>query len=930
MLTLPQEKELRGKIRLLRHLLARVIHRQAGPGIFAVVEELRQGFIRLRERDDAELRARMIRVIETLDPDTASQVVRAFQIYFNLVNIAEEGFRLDQRRKAGRRRSHLWQGSFHDTLYSLKQGGVTAEELQALLDGLLYMPVLTAHPTEARRRTIKEALRNIFVSVEDMGDSRVRGFFRDQAIGKLSNQIQILWRTDEVRAQKITVIDEVNTGLFYFPISLFEAVTTVYRNLEITLKEVYGEHSGFRVPSFLRFGSWIGGDRDGNPFVKPETTAAALRLQSQTILKEYARRLEVLGIQLSHSLRLCRPGPEFLQGLDDDIQTYAAQAGLENAYLQEPYRKKLAIMAYRIRRNLDAVERRLDGFDVIYTDEKAYPGAGAFLADLQAIRDSLIGHGDRAVAEAELHDLIRMAETFGFYLMPLDVRQESGRHSDAVAEILKTSLDIDYTAMEEEERLRFLADAIANPNLIGYDIGALSETTRETVRVFEVIAQMRREISPACFGRYVISMTHTASHVLEVLFLAAQTGLAGKIAGRWFCHVGVSPLFETIHDLEHIEPVLETLFGVPAYRALLEAFGDCQEIMLGYSDSCKDGGILASAWSLYEAQKTIVAIGAAHGIRCRIFHGRGGTVGRGGGPTHEAIMAQPHGTVQGQIKFTEQGEVIFYKYNNMETAVYELTMGVTGLIKASLSLIRPQDEDRKDYLGIMDEIAAIGEGAFRQLTEREEGFLDYFYESTPLGEIGMLNIGSRPSHRRKRDRSKASVRAIAWVFAWAQSRQTLPAWYGLGTALETWRANDASRLIKLQTMYREWPFFRTLLSNAQMALSKSDMDIARDYAALCRDPDVAGHIYSMISSEYRRATLQILNIAGVNALLEENPDLRVSLVRRKPYLDPLNYIQITLLRRLRSAAGESAQTSPWLEPLLRSINAIAAGMKNTG
>ena len=929
MITLPHEKELRGSVRLLRQLLARVIHHCAGPEVFDTVEELRRGFISLRNEENTVIRRRMVEIIDTIEPKAAGQVVRAFQIYFNLLNIAEEKFKLDQRRKAAQRGSHLWPGSFHETFYDLKQSGVTAEEVQTLLDRLLYLPVLTAHPTEAKRRTVKEALRNIFVSAEGLEDSRVKGLARDRAIRSLSNQIQVLWQTDEVRAQKISVIDEINTGLFYFPISLFEAILGVYRNLEETLREVY-RGAEFRVPSFLKFGSWIGGDRDGNPFVKPETTAQALRLQSQIILQEYVRRLEELREILTHSVRLCRPSEAFLKNLEGDAQLYAVQAGLEHAYRLEPYRKMLAIMAYRIGRNLESVNRRLAGQDALCSNENAYSGAGSFLSDLRLIRDSLVSHGDATVAAGELHDLMRLVETFGFHLMPLDVRQESTRHTDAVAEILKASLDMDYTALSETERLEFLGEAIANANLIGYELGEMSEPTRETVRLFQVMAHMRREIGPDCFGRYVISMTHEASHVLEVMFLAAQSGLAGKIAGRWFSHVGISPLFETIHDLERIEPVLQALFGVPAYRGLLEAFGEGQEIMLGYSDSCKDGGILASAWNLYEAQKKITAIGAEHGIACRIFHGRGGTIGRGGGPTHDAILAQPPGTVQGKIKFTEQGETIFYKYNNMETAIYELTMGVTGLIKASASVTGLHAEDRKDNLGVMDEIAKFGEDAFRRLTEKEPGFLDYFYEATPLSELGLLNIGSRPSHRRKGDRSKSSVRAIAWVFSWAQSRQTLPAWYGLGTALESWRANDAARLAKLQTMYREWPFFRNLLSNAQMALSKSDLDIARGYAGLCVNPETGRRIYTLIESEYRRTIFQILNIADINTLLEENPDLRISLARRKPYLDPLNYMQIAMLRRVRAQHSESLADSPWMEPLLRSINAIAAGMRNTG
>lgn len=930
MLNQPNERELRANVRLLGYLLGRIIHRHAGEDVYGMVENLRKGFIELRSEASPELHQNLIQTMENLSPDTAREVVRAFQIYFNLVNIAEEVFRLDQRRLLGQHKDLQWPGSFHDTLYTLKENGVTAAEMQTLLDNLLYMPVLTAHPTEARRSTVKESLRRIFVHLENLGDPRVQGLLRDKAIDALSNEIQILWRTDEVRAQKITVIDEVRGGLFYFPISLFSAVTALYRNLENTLKEVYGEEASFSVPSFLKFGSWIGGDRDGNPYVKPETTAEALRLQSQAILEEYVRRLRELETRLSLSSRLCTPSADFMRGLDEDSSVYATGAGIESRLLQEPYRRKLVIMIFRMGNNLAGVERRLREPDKGHTDEWGYAGADDFLIDLITIRDSLISHGDEAIAHAELNDLIRMVETFGFHLMPLDVRQESTRHTQAVSEIMKKIVDVDYMALTESQRLTLLAEGIAIPNPFVCNPSQLSAPTRETLKVFEVIAKARKEIGPDCIGRYVISMTHSASHVLEVLFLASQSGLVGTFAGRWFCHIGISPLFETISDLEHIEPVLEDLYGIGLYRDILKALDQSQEIMLGYSDSCKDGGILASAWSLYEAQKTIARISAKYGIRYRIFHGRGGTVGRGGGPTHDAIMAQPAGTVGGQIKFTEQGEMIFYKYNNMETAIYELTMGVTGLLKASLSLIRTPDEERRDYLGIMDELASLGEKAYRRLTEEEAGFLDYFAESTPLSEISLLNIGSRPSHRNQNDRSKQSVRAIAWVFSWAQSRQVLPAWYGLGEALETWRANDASRLVKLQNMYREWPFFRTLLSNAQMALAKSDMDIARDYAALCQNQELAHSIFELIQQEYRRVTVQILNIANINALLVEQPELRVSLIRRKPYLAPLNYIQIAMLRRVRAKNLDDQAKNPWMDPLLRSINAIAAGIKNTG
>jgi phosphoenolpyruvate carboxylase len=443
--------------------------------------------------------------------------------------------------------------------------------------------------------------------------------------------------------------------------------------------------------------------------------------------------------------------------------------------------------------------------------------------------------------------------------------------------------------------------------------------------------RMREELSPNTFGNYVISMTHEASHVLEVMFLARLAGLAGCVDNQWVCHIQISPLFETIEDLEHIEPVMTALFDNPVYKKLLSVSGNIQEIMLGYSDSCKDGGILASAWNLYEAQKQITALAGKKGVGLRLFHGRGGTVGRGGGPTHESIISQPAGTVHGQIKFTEQGEVLSFKYGNIESAIYELTMGASGLIKASRCLIKPEEDDRNDYLGIMDQLAHIGEEYYRQLTEQTDGFLDYFYEATPVSEIGLMNIGSRPSHRKKGDRSKGSVRAISWVFGWAQARHTLPAWFGIGTALDTWRGKDPTRLAKLQSMYNEWPFFRSLLSNTQMALFKAELDIAREYSQLCEDKQMAQTIYDIVRDEYLRTVEQILHVTGSSSLLQENPSLALSLGRRDPYLDPLNHIQVTLLKRTRALTeDDDEEREKWIKPLLRSINAIATGMRNTG
>lgn len=924
------DKALQASIKSLKTMLAQVLKNQTNPQIMQIVKQLQRQFATLQQDGGTDKRQQLLATLQDLPADILTEVIRAFSLYFSLLNIAEESANLRHRRREIESNEHFWPCSFHDTLLGFQQAGVTVADLQTLLDNLQYLPVMTAHPTEAKRRTVRSALRKIFLSHEIIEEHRVKGYFREQAMVRLYSQIQLLWKTDEVRTRSMGVVDEIEAGLFYFPLSLFEATAQVYRNFQNALQDVYGVDAvrELHVPDFLSFGSWIGGDRDGNPNVKPETTAMALRLQARTILQEYIRRIDALREQLAFSYGLCQPSPEFMASLDGDRQLIGDHAViLEHSYFQEPYRQKLSLMKYRLEQRLAQIEQHLGGYNGQIVNQ-AYRSAAQLQADLQLIQQSLVSHGDQAVADLELRDLIRLVATFGFHLMQLDVRQESGRHSEAVTEILH-ALGLNYQSMDEAQRLEALGEALAIPGGLAYDTAQLSAATLETLDVFRVMAEMRRELGGECFSRYVISMTHAASHVMEVMLLAAQHGLAGRIGGQWFCHIGVSPLFETINDLSHIDDVLRTLFAQPSYRALLQASGQRQEIMLGYSDSCKDGGILASAWGLYRAQQQITEIADAEGIACRLFHGRGGTIGRGGGPTHQAILAQPPDTVRGQIKFTEQGEMLFYRYNNMETATYELTMGITGLLKASLSLVRPAVPDNPNNLVIMSELAKIGERRYRLLTEHTPGFLDYFYEATPVSEIGLLNIGSRPSHRKKQDRSKYSVRAIAWVFSWAQSRQTFPAWYGIGSSLETWCASRPERLQTLRELYQHWPFFRNLLSNAQMALSKSDMAIAREYADLCEEKQVGKWIHGMIAGEYRRCVEWILEIAQTDRLLAENPQLAMSLHHRNTYLGPLNYIQAHLLKAVRNGADEGG-VNPWMDPLLRTINAIAAGMRNTG
>jgi phosphoenolpyruvate carboxylase len=934
-LSLLGDKDLRQHVRFLGHILGEVVEERAGRAVFDTIERLRKGFLQLRKENNAALRTELLSFLNTLDEHTLREVTRAFSMYFSLLNTAEEAFNYHNRTVQLRNGGDLWEGSYLDTLNQFKAAGVTLEQLQPLLDSLVYMPVFTAHPTESKRRTVMEILRRIFLLDERLTNQPLTAFDEERTRSEIKKQVQLLWSTDEVRALKPTVRDEIKNGLYYFNVSLFDAVPRTYRNLENAIRRVYRDDikagQQFNVPGFIKFGSWIGGDRDGNPFVTAETTEMAIQLQKRTVIRRYLEDVTKLSYILTQSESLCEISEELAADIEASEQRYAGAFNAKpERFVKEPYRRKLYMMRHRLQDNLALLQQYFRQDQEHSSQGLAYANESELLADLRLIYESLVAHGDTAIADAELNDLIRLVETFGFYLYHLDVRQESTRHSQAIAEVLKvTGLEQNYLALDEEQRRQLLTDLLSRDSLP--EMPELSGDNQEVLSVFRLMSRLHDEVSRKAFGSYVISMTHEASHILEVLTLGRFAGLCGVDEQRQrYCHIRVAPLFETIEDLSHIEPVMSALLDNPVYRQMLDASGNLQEVMLGYSDSCKDGGILASGWNLFKAQRTITRLAKKHDIGCRMFHGRGGTIGRGGGPTHDAILSQPMGTVQGQIKFTEQGEVLSFKYGNIETAAYELGMGVSGLMKASRSLVTEIGQVEPAYLDIMHELTRNGEASYRKLTEDTPGFLDYFYEVCPVTEIGMMNIGSRPSHRKAGDRSKSSVRAIGWVFSWAQSRHTLPAWYGIGTALEAWHQGDEDKVAILRQMVRQWPFFRALLSNTQMSLSKADMNIAQRYAALCENAFQGQQVFELISAEYHKTVEQVLLVVEADSLLADLPPLKSSLRRREPYLDPINYIQILLLQRYRDASVDEAERERWLDPLLRSISAISAGMRNTG
>jgi phosphoenolpyruvate carboxylase len=911
---------LRARVRQVGELIGRIVKEQGGFRVFVAVETLRRGYIEVRQGGAAGRREELRAMIRELDPETLTQVIRAFHLYFSVLNVLEEEVRHEGHRE-GR-----WPGSFEETLAELAEDGASRDEVQFLLGRLRYSPVFTAHPTESRRRTVQEALRRVYDTLREAYAAGRTGPEREAAMGRLEHELRVLWLTDEVRGSAMRVQDEIDSGLAHFPGSLAEAVPALYRRLEGALDRHYPGQP-LTVGAFLHFGSWIGGDRDGNPLVTPETTLLAVRMQQRVALTLYLQHVNGLERELSHALRFCRGCERLLASIARDQADFPDLAPeLAHHRVTEPFRHKLQYVRTRL-------ERRLAGVRAALRGESGAPRPGAyarpedFVADLTLIREALRDTGDRASADGAIADLIRLAQTFGFHLASLDIREEASVHTSTVAALLAAAGEPDYERWEEPARVDRLVQLI-DAGWPAAGAPDLAEPARRTLEVFEALARLRDEAGPGALGHYVVSMTRRASEVLEVVALAVRAGLVARVAGAWRGPLSVSPLFETIQDLEGCDRVLETLLAIPLYRALVETGGGRQEVMLGYSDSTKDGGILASSWRLYDAQQRLAALSERLGVPVRFFHGRGGTVGRGGGPAHLAILAQPPGTVSGELRVTEQGEMLASKYGSPESALYELSISASALLRRSHGLVRPAEQERRDWLGTMDVLARWAEETYRDLVDRTPGFFDFFYQVTPIEELGHLQIGSRPSHRRGGDRGKASIRAIPWVFGWAQARFHLPGWYGLGSALARWHDRAPERLAQLQRMYVDWIYFRNLIDNVQMILAKTDMDIACEYATLASPEQEVAGILATIRAEYERSLGELRAVTHTRFLLEGDPPLAQAITLRNPYLEPLNHIQVELLKRHRS--HPPGAPDPWLDPLLRSINAIAAGLRNTG
>ncbi|HMQ32801.1 MAG TPA: phosphoenolpyruvate carboxylase [Chloroflexaceae bacterium] len=928
-------------IRALGDALGRVLTDQSGATAFALEERVRLMAKELRAGDEggeggeAPALARQLQeLIGALSVGELHGLIKAFTLYFGLVNLAEGVERLRVLRERDLRAAPAPRAeSIGAAIAELRAHGVPAEALQRWLDGALIMPVLTAHPTESRRRTTLIKQRRIFDALLDLslGERLLPPQQRGEALTRIEREIVGLWQSDDVRIHRPSVLDEVENGLFYFQTVLYDLLPQIHRATAQALAEHYPEHP-WSLPPLLRFGSWMGGDRDGNPFVTAAVTVDTARRMRASMLRHLIGCMDALFTDLSQSLTQTQVSA----AVRERLGAYAvllpdAWAAISSHHAREPYRQICELIKARLERTLAHTLAHEPRWGVEPAPPPAvYYRSAELLDDLRAIYASLWANGGELVADGALRDVMAKVAIFRLHTATLDIRQHSGRHRAALAEILSAAgVCENYEGMGEAERVALLAGEIASRRpLTPPRLSAYSEETAETVQTFRAVAALLEQVDPEIVETYIISTTASVSDILAVLLLCREVGLyrPGEQS-----RLNVVPLFETGEDLVAAPRLLEELLALPAYGDHLRLRGQSQEVMLGYSDSNKEGGFVAANWALYKAQVELTEVADRHGVRLRLFHGRGGAVGRGGGPAGQAILSQPPGTLRGQIKMTDQGEMISDRYLDPRTASRHLEQVVNAVLRAGFPEVVRHPEPA--WTAAMERIADAARAAYRGLVYDDPAFLAYFRAATPINEISRLRIGSRPASRRKSDRIE-DLRAIPWVFSWMQSRHTLPGWYGLGSGLAAFVGADGSdgaseRLALLRRMYREWPFFKTMLDNAQLIIAKADLGIARRYAELAGDQGLAEACFATVRGEYEATEGAIRRVAQVGDILAAQPVLQRAIRQRNPYVDPLSYIQIELLRRLRAGPPE-AELEELETAVLMSINGIAAGLKNTG
>jgi phosphoenolpyruvate carboxylase len=926
------DSPLRDDIRLLGRLLGDTVREQEGAASFELVENVRQSSIAFRRDEDIEARRELERILDSLSREQTMIVARAFSYFSHLANLAEDLHSSRRKRQSDLAGEPPPEGSLARSLDRLAQAGIGPDALAAFFRDALIAPVLTAHPTEVQRKSV----RDLEMKIERFLQARYRERLTPQELGANDESIRravlALWQTRMLRLEKLDVLDEVTNGLSFFEQTFLPELPVLYGALEDELQRRHPHEAVAELPSFLRIASWIGGDRDGNPFVTADVLRRTLRMQSSRVFEFYLEQLHTLGAELSLTT--------LVAAVSTGLQALAERSPDKSPHRRdEPYRRALTGLYARIA----ATMRSLDQFEPMrhaVGDAPPYADAAEFAADLDVIHHSLEAHGSALLARGRLRRLRRAVGVFGFHLTAVDLRQNSDVHERVVDELFGAARpDVGYASLDEAARIRVLVEELATPRLLSSPYIEYTAETSSELEILQTAARMQQRYGAACIPNYVISKCDGVSDVLEVVLLLREAGLYRALDAHLHCNV--VPLFETIDDLRNAARVMDELLSIPVYARALASRGGAQEVMLGYSDSNKDGGYLTSRWELFKAQVSLVEIFRQHGTRMRLFHGRGGSVGRGGGPTYEAILAQPGGTVQGQIRITEQGEVIGAKYSNAEVGRRNLEVLAAATLEATL-LGGSDDRPRPEFVQALEKLSTSAFDAYRDLIYETPGFEDFFWESTVISEIAELNIGSRPASRNK-SRSIENLRAIPWVFSWAQCRLMLPGWYGFGSAINAWLEEHDGKgagdgidrgvgnqrgdgLALLQQMYREWPFFASVLSNMEMVLAKADVAIASRYAALVTDPALRAEIFGRIRAELEATVAALLRIMGTDEMLAGNPQLARSIKYRFPYLDPLNHIQIELLRRYR--AGDKDERSR--RGIHLTINGIAAGLRNSG
>lgn len=905
---------LKEDIRYLGRLLGDTVRDQQGEEIFDLVEAIRKKSVSYVRTGEKPVREDLEKILEGLSPTQAVDVVRAFSYFSHLANMAEDQHHIRRTRAHELAGSPPRNGTIAKAFARLVGEGKTAADLVDFFNGANLRAVLTAHPTEVRR----QSTMGREIAMADLLSKRDRGGWTDDELNdiddKLKRAVLVLWQTNLLRQNKLNVLDEVSNGLSYYTHTFFKELPRLYTSIEDQLAELedVGE---IDIKSFFKTGAWIGGDRDGNPFVNADVMSDAMRRQSAKAVEFYLEQLHKLGGELSLSTRIVSVTGELAELADKSEDTSSHRA-------TEPYRRAIVGMYNRLAATLRKIDNTKSSRRPL-GKAKPYKDAAELISDLDIISNSLNANGSEFLTRGRLRHLKRAVDCFGFYLASLDMRQNSDVHERLVDELYEAAEPgTGYASLSESDRIKLLSAELGQGRpLLRQDVSYSEEADKE-LNIFKMARKLKNQFGDGAIRNSIISNTQSASDLLELAVIMKQTGLVSP-EGETTMHL--IPLFETIGDLRACPEIMERLLSIPEYKRLVDVMGGVQEIMLGYSDSNKDGGYITSGWELYKAEIKLIELFRKHGIKLRLFHGRGGTVGRGGGPSYDAILAQPNGAVNGHLRLTEQGEIISSKYTNPELGRRNLEILAAATLEASL-VQKERPEPDPAFLAVMDEISQSAFETYRALIYETPNFVDYFWNSTVINEIAGLNIGSRPASRKK-TRAVENLRAIPWVFSWSQCRLMVPGWYGFGSAAKAYLDKyGEDGLARLHRMNEEWQFFQAQLSNLDMVLSKTNLDIGRRYADLVPDKKLAEDIFQRIEAEWNLTVQMLFKITGHEKLLEKNPLLERSIQNRFPYLDPINHLQVELMRKYR----EEGDDDKVLRGLQLSINGIAAGLRNSG